>query len=271
MCVSHLVCVVFCVCVCVCVCVVCVCVCVCMHACMRACVRVCVYSPRPPLAPRRSRTATRSSARWARDPSDRWVCGTLEATLHHLHKGVNGHPIRAIAVRMPLVGRMGGGHAGHHTARQDAVPLFEVYWFMRLRGYAAPLLIVCVCVCVCAWQVFKCLDHHTQAHVALKIVRNKKRFRTQGEVEVRVCVCMYVCMSVCMYVCLYVCMYVCLYVCMYVCMCVCMYVRHVFNCMRLRMVVYMAVSALKQHARGLTAHASLCMSNTGADPEAAEG
>jgi len=32
--------------------------------------------------------------------------------------------------------------------------------------------------------VLKCLDHQTQRVVAVKIVRNKKRYRQQGEIEV---------------------------------------------------------------------------------------
>ncbi|KAI9095789.1 hypothetical protein DFS34DRAFT_661659 [Phlyctochytrium arcticum] len=35
-------------------------------------------------------------------------------------------------------------------------------------------------------QVVKCLDHKTKNHVALKIIRNKKRFEKQGLVEVKV-------------------------------------------------------------------------------------
>ncbi|KAI8908781.1 hypothetical protein DFJ77DRAFT_129209 [Powellomyces hirtus] len=35
-------------------------------------------------------------------------------------------------------------------------------------------------------QVVKCFDHKTKCHVALKIIRNKKRFERQGAVEVKV-------------------------------------------------------------------------------------
>lgn len=35
-------------------------------------------------------------------------------------------------------------------------------------------------------QVFKCFDHKTKDHVAVKIIRNKKRFTMQGEVEVKI-------------------------------------------------------------------------------------
>lgn len=35
-------------------------------------------------------------------------------------------------------------------------------------------------------QVIKALDHMTNKHVAIKIIRNKKRFHHQGLVEVRI-------------------------------------------------------------------------------------
>jgi dual specificity tyrosine-phosphorylation-regulated kinase 2/3/4 len=35
-------------------------------------------------------------------------------------------------------------------------------------------------------QVLKVLDHKTEQHVALKIIRNKKRFHQQAQVEVKI-------------------------------------------------------------------------------------
>ena len=35
-------------------------------------------------------------------------------------------------------------------------------------------------------QVLKCLDHKTGEHVAVKIIRNKKRFHCQALVEVKI-------------------------------------------------------------------------------------
>ena len=35
-------------------------------------------------------------------------------------------------------------------------------------------------------QVLRCLDHCTGTHVAVKIIRNKKRFHQQGAVEVKI-------------------------------------------------------------------------------------
>lgn len=35
-------------------------------------------------------------------------------------------------------------------------------------------------------QVFKALDHKTQQEVAIKIIKNKRRFHIQGKVEVAI-------------------------------------------------------------------------------------
>jgi serine/threonine protein kinase len=35
-------------------------------------------------------------------------------------------------------------------------------------------------------QVVKCYDHKNKIHVAVKLIRNKKRFEKQGAVEVKI-------------------------------------------------------------------------------------
>ena len=75
------------------------------------------------------------------------------------------------------------------------------------------------------------------------------------------CVCIYVCVFVFMYVCVYVrmCMYLCMYVCMCVCIYVCMCVRmHVYVFMYVRVCVCVCVCAFHQQAFTLNPACVFC-------------
>lgn len=47
------------------------------------------------------------------------------------------------------------------------------------------MTVSCKCGSEC-WQVLKCRDHKTGELVALKVIRNQKRFHKQAQVEVKI-------------------------------------------------------------------------------------